>query len=392
MQLYRTLLLGQLPAVAPPPQLRWPAAAAAASGAPAAGAAAVAPPPPPLSYGHCLAVIESFARDAAVIATWTDALLDATEESIPICIQVITDLQLQRWQAAWDAARRDGIADVGGRAGDEGADADVEYSAYDEEAAIGEEGCAQGSIELRPHQQACLANAWLCDDLEQLLSPHVGLVTIAGVCMAGGEKAAAAAARAAARRLGVEGVLEEAAALRPPAAAIVTALRALPLLRLPVGLVAPLAYLSAGDGKLAVAGVVACRQQQGEAGGCCDVLRLRVSSETASLAAMVMLLRCRKLSQCSEVSESGCRFVFQPNLPLPQAAAAAAAGGRRSGGTSVAEQHQAEGHEAAAAMTTLEVCRSFVPSFSCRSGKRLWPYPVLSINAYGTHLWDDTTT
>ncbi|KAG2436868.1 hypothetical protein HXX76_006388 [Chlamydomonas incerta] len=393
MQLYRTLLLGQLPDTTPPQLLRRPPAVAAA-----AAAVQRTPPPPPLSYEHCLAVSDAFARDAATLATWTDVLLQPHRTDLEAVQEYISGLQLLSWQAAWDAARRDGGADGGLLEEEEEEDEEEEEGEEGFEDVFDEDASAPRMLE-DICNRAYLASAWLRGQHDQLLSPEVGPLVRALVATVGGEAEAAVAARVAARGLGLEGALDDAAALRPPASAIVTALRLLALLRLPAGVEAPVAHLSADAAKLAVAGVE--ESARGD-GGSCDMLRLQVGADTASAAAMMMLLRCRALAQGKAVRQSRSRFMFQPSLLLPEAQAAAGGGRGADAAAESSSSCQQDGPGPGDAAATcrqppqllgLEVCRTFVPLPEAKvSSGKPWPYPWSSIHAHAVHVWDDTTT
>ncbi|KAG2436866.1 hypothetical protein HXX76_006386 [Chlamydomonas incerta] len=358
---YDCLLLGQTPAFTPLPL---------PPGRPPATAVQRTPPPPPLSYQHCLAVIERCVSEPARTTAWMSFLVVGHNPSQRLELQnAVADAEVHQWYLEWQAAQFE----------------------------------QQLEEERQQAEELCLLQAWAAAGGSSGSSGGIGGGELGQSLPQAEAAAAAAAARAAARRLGLDGVLHAAAALRPGAAAIVACLRALMLLHISAGTLCMLPYLPDATKLLAIAGanepVPAPGGAAGGDGGC-DLVRLRLpldpgqDANSAHVAALLLLLALPGLSEVPAVRDSTSVFAFQPEL-------AAREGGGGGGGCEVS------GGGGAAAPPPgpqrrqkqqrpellLTVCRAFLPDGWVKPGTASpWPYPWLAVSEWGTSLvWGGET-
>ncbi|KAG2436870.1 hypothetical protein HXX76_006390 [Chlamydomonas incerta] len=396
IELYDTLLLGQLPAF---PDLHWPTAGPAANRSPAARRRG-GPPPPPLSYSHCVDVLESFLREPQATITMFRALFDQPEHISKAVGELVWS-----WHEAWVTS----------------APAESLWDMWDAKVQL------QNGLELarevwrrgRPlsHDDD--------DDVRSVLVEMVGTpaaaaaAAAAGVCLDAALAAGigdgawdaftdqeVAEARADlqeyARAFGVADVLAALPEYRPPATALAAALRALLLLRIVPGSVPPAAYMTPEAARLASAGAAAAdTAAMTAAGGGCELVRLRVPpGGNASAAALLICMIMDTLALAPATAAAGSCLLFLPafraGAAQPLAAAAGAAGRARAapGGASSGGGGGCCGGGALDDIE-LDVCRAFKPAWPQSDADAVaskWPYAWLAIRELAVAQWTPETT
>ena len=345
--LYNTLLLGQLPAFT---QLPLPPGCTQLD-------LHRAPPPPPLSYEHALNVMHSYLYEPCRTNAWQNYILAGDDREHQSGTVLWT--AAEHWLGEWEQAREE---------------------AYLEH--------RRQQVEELGLLQAWASSAGGCDGCSSCSGGAERSQEHTGHAAEAGRDTVAAAA--AARLLGLEGILEAAAALRPPAAAIVACLRALQLLRLPPGVLVLTDFLSEEVATLAIAGVgAAVNAAAGASPGGCDVVRMRLpySEGGTCAAAFLRLLQMPAISKVPAVQASRSVFAFQVELLAGADAGASADSAVRYMQQGQQQQQQGPGpgpgSDHRGPELQLIVCRTFLPEWTAAGGASKWPLPWTAINEWG---------